>query len=106
MVLYMITLLTLAEELRLANMGLLSLFYADDVEFDGLARCSAQLLKLSMKRGEDRGYYPELDKSVFISYTPGQDETLKKEFVVEELLLNFVSLSRYIGAYIGPQEEL
>ena len=37
MVLYRITLVHLAEELRAADPGLLSLFYADDAAFDGSA---------------------------------------------------------------------
>ena len=41
MVLYGITFVPLAEELRAVDLGLLSLFYADDVAFDGSARCSA-----------------------------------------------------------------
>ena len=74
MVLYGITLTPLAEELRAADLGLLSPFYANDAAFDGLARHSAQLLKLLMKRGPDRGYFPELTKSLFIS-----DNPIKKE---------------------------
>ena len=54
-VLYGITLITLYEELRAADPGILSPFYADDAAFDGLAQRSAQLLKLLMKRGTDRG---------------------------------------------------
>ena len=38
MVLYGITLVTLAEELRAADSGLLSLFYADDEVIENLAR--------------------------------------------------------------------
>ena len=41
MVLYGITLVPLSEELRAADSGLLSPFYADDAAFDGLARGSA-----------------------------------------------------------------
>ena len=37
MVLYGITLVPLAEDLRAADLGILSLFYADDAAFDGLA---------------------------------------------------------------------
>ena len=72
MVLYGITLVSLAEELRAAYPGLLSPFYADDAAFDGSARRSAQLLKLLIKGGADQGYFPEPAKSLFISETPGQ----------------------------------
>ena len=106
MVLYGITLVLLEEELRAADLGLLSPFYADDVSFNGLARCSAQLLKLLMKRGTDRGYFPEPYMLLFILDTLGQEEAAKREFALEGVTLNFVSVSRYLGAYIGPQEEL
>ena len=106
MVLYGITLVPLAEELRAADQGLLSPFYADDADFDGSARRSAQLLKLLMRRGTDRGYFPDPAKYLFISDTPGQEEAAKREFAVEGLTLNFVSVSRYLGAYLGPQAEL
>ena len=43
MVFYGIILVPLAEELRSADPGLLSPFYADDAAFDGLARHNAQL---------------------------------------------------------------
>ena len=62
MVLYGITLTPLAEELRVADPGLLSPFYADDAVCDGSAQQSAQLLKLLMERGPDRGYLPDLIK--------------------------------------------
>ena len=55
MVLYGINLVRLAEELRAADLGLLSPFYADDAAFDGLVRRIAQLPKLLMKRGTDQG---------------------------------------------------
>ena len=80
MVLYGITLVPLAEELRAPYPGLLYPFYADDAAFDGLARHSAQLLKLSMKRGLYRGYFPEPAKYLFISDTPGKEEAEKPEF--------------------------
>ena len=65
------------------------LFYADDAAFDGLAWRSAQLLKLLMRRGPDRGYFPETAKSLFISDTLGQDAVAKREFAAEGLPLNF-----------------
>ena len=59
-----------------------------------------------MKRGTDRGYFPEPDKSLIISNTPGQEEAAKREFAKEGLCLNFFSGSWYLGAYLGPQAEL
>ena len=56
-----------------------------------------------MKRGPDRGYFPEMAKSLFISDTPEQEAGAKREFAVQGLVLNFVSGSRYLGAYLGPQ---
>ena len=37
--------------------------------------------------------------------TPGKEEAARQEFPAEGLELNVVSGSRYIGAYLGPQEE-
>ena len=91
MALYEISLVPLTEELRVADTGLLSPFYADDAAFDGTAQRSAQLLKLLMKRGLDRGYLPEPYNFLFISDTPGQEEAAKRGFAVEVLTLNFVS---------------
>ena len=106
MVLYGITLAPLAEELRVADPGILSPFYADDAAFDGSSQRSAQLLKLLMKRGPEWGYFPETAKSLFILDTPGKEEVAKREFAVEGLTLNFVSGIRYIGAYLGPRDQL
>ena len=59
-----------------------------------------------MKKGPDQGYFPEPAKSIFISDTPGQEEAAKREFAIEGLTLNFVSGSRYLGAYLGPKKAL
>ena len=59
-----------------------------------------------MKRRPEQGYFPEPAKSLFISDTPRQEEAAKREFAVEGLTLNFVSGSRYLGAYLGLQTEL
>ena len=72
MVLYGITLAPLTEELRVAELGLLYPFYADDAAFDDLSQRSAQLLKLLMDMGTDRGYSPKPYKSIFISKSPEQ----------------------------------
>ena len=55
-----------------------------------------------MKRGPDRVYFPETDKSLFISDQLVQEEAAKRGFSVEWLVLNFVGVSRYLGAYLGP----
>ena len=62
MVLYEITFVPLAKELKAADLGLLFPFYTDDAAFNGLARQSAQILKLLMERGPDRGYFLNLAK--------------------------------------------
>ena len=59
-----------------------------------------------MKRGKDRGYLPEPANSLFILDTLGQEEAAKREFAVERLTLNLVSGSWYLGAYLGPRDQL
>ena len=78
MVLYRITLVPLAEELRAAHPGFLSPFYADDSEFESSAQRSAHILKLLMKRVTDRGYFPEPAKVLFIPDTSGQEEAARR----------------------------
>ena len=73
MVIYGIILVLLEEDLQEAELGVLSPFYLDYATFDAPTRRSAQLLKMSMKRGPDQGYFPEPAKSLFIYYTPDQD---------------------------------
>ena len=43
---------------------------------------------------------------LFIFDTPGKEEAARRDFAAEGLILNFVSGSRHLGAYLGPQEEL
>ena len=78
MVLYRITLFPLAEELRAADPGIFSPFYADNAVFDGSSQRNAQLLKLLMGRGPYRGYLPKTAKSLFVSDTPGQEEVARR----------------------------
>ena len=74
------------------------MFYADSADFDGSARRSAQLLKLLMRRGPGRGYFPEPANSLFILDTLEKEDAAKQEFAVEGLPLNFVSGISYLGA--------
>ena len=106
MVLYGTTLTTLDDELKWVDSGIIPPLYSDDAEFDGLARQSAQLLKLLMERGLDQGYLPNPTKSFFILDIPDQEEAAKIELEAKGIKLKFVRRSRYLGAYMGPQEEL
>ena len=38
--------------------------------------------------------------------TTGQEEAERREFVAEGIVLKFISGSRYLGVYLGPEEEL
>ena len=62
-------------------------------------------IKAVDEEGARPRYLPELAKTLFISDTPGQEKAANREFAVKGLALNVVSSSRYLGAYIGPQEE-
>ena len=55
----------------------------------------------NMKREANRVYFTEPANSLLISDTPGQEEEAKRYFSVEDLTLNFVSGSQYLGAYLG-----
>ena len=70
MELYGIIFIPLEKVLWAANPGILTPFYADDVEFDGPARRISRILKLLLERGEYQRYFPKMDKSLFISDTP------------------------------------
>ena len=93
MVMYGITLLPLEEDLREADLTLLSLFYADDAAFDGSARRSAAQLRQLMDRGLDRGYH-EPAKSIFIAENPEDKEATRREFEQALLHLNYVDCSK------------
>ena len=69
-----------------------------------MTKCTAP--KAVDEEGDGPGTLSCLAKSFFILDTLGQEEAARREFVTEGLLLNFVSDSRYLGAYLGPQEEL
>ena len=78
MVLYEITLIPLSEELRVVDTKFLSPFYTDNAAFNGSAQKIAQLLKLLVEIGPDRGYFPKPAKSLFISDTMVQEEAVRR----------------------------
>ena len=106
MVLYGITPVPLAEELRDVDPTLLSPFYDNDVAFDGSEWRSAVQLRLLMDRGPDQGYLPEPAKSIFIAKNPKEKEAVKQEFERAGLHLTYVDGSRYLGAFWGTREEI
>ena len=59
-----------------------------------------------MERGPEQGCFYKPAMSLFISDKPGQEEASRRECAVEGLVLNFVTVIRYLGAYPGKQEEL
>ena len=93
MVLYGITLPPLAEELKDSDKTLLSIFYTNDVEFDGLARRSAVQLRPLMEQGMYQGYLPETAKSLFISKNTEDKEAARQEFERSGLNINYVDVS-------------
>ena len=106
MVLYGITIFSLVEEIRAADLGIFFLFYTDDAVFDVSVKRSVHILKLLMERGLYQWYSPDLSKLLFISNTPGQEEAAKRKFALEVIVPNFVNVSRYLRDYLVPQEEL
>ena len=66
MVLYGITLVLLAEELRAEVSDLLAPFYADDATCDRPEDMRARMMKLLLERKTARVYLPEPAKSLFI----------------------------------------
>ena len=106
MVIYGITLVPLVEDIWVADLGLITQLYTDDVAFDGLVWRSTQVFKLLMERGLDRGYFTKLFKYLFIVETSGKDEAARREFAVKGLDIFFLGGSRYLGSYLGAWEEL
>ena len=89
-VLYGITLPPLEEELMDADTTFLSPFYTNDAAFDGPVRRSAAQLCLLMDRREDRGYFSEPPKSLFIVDNPEEEEVARQEFEQAGLNINYV----------------
>ena len=59
-----------------------------------------------MERGPDRGNFPNPDTYLFITDNLEEKEVAKREFEREGLNIYYVGGGRYLGAYLGPREEL
>ena len=106
MVLYGITLVPLAEELRDEDPTLLSSFYSDYVEFYRYVRRITVQLCLLMDRGMNRVQFPKLAKLLFIGDNPEDKEAVRRNFEQAGSNINYVDGSRYLRANLGPREEL
>ena len=56
--------------------------------------------------GPDQGYFSEMAKSIFIADIPAKKEAARQEFERARINLNYVDGSRYMGAYLGPREDI
>ena len=77
MVLYEITLVPLAEDLRDVYPTLLSPVYANYAAVYGLKRSSAAQQWLLMDQGLDRGYFPNPSKSLFTEDNPEDEDAVR-----------------------------
>ena len=59
-----------------------------------------------MDQGLDQLYFTETAKYLFISDNPEGEEMARLEFDWAGLNLNYANGSLYLGAYLGPMEEL
>ena len=94
MVLYGITLIPLAEDLRDEYPTILYPFNAKDAAFNGSARRSAAQLHLLIDWGTDRGYFLKPSKLLFIDKDPEEKEATRQEFKQAGLHINCVDGSR------------
>ena len=65
-----------------------------------MKKCTAS--KFFDEEGARPGVFSELAKSLFLLEILGQEEASKKDFYVKGLTLKSVSVSRYLGTYLGP----
>ena len=102
-VLYGITLVPLAKNLKDVDPIILSHFYTNDMSFNGSVMHSEAQFKLLMYQGPDQGYPPEPAESLFIADNPEEEETERQGFECAGLRLNYVGGNQYLGAYFGAQ---
>ena len=69
-------------------------------------RRNAQVLKLLMERGLERGHFNKTSKSLFTAEISYYEEAANRDFASEGLELFFGGGTWYLGSYIGTWEEL
>ena len=63
-------------------------------------------LKLLMYQEPDWGHFPEPARSISIADNPEDKEARNREFDQARLHLNCLDVSRYLGAFMEPREEM
>ena len=74
--------------------------------FDGFARRSVTQLRLLTDQVPDQGCFPEPSNYCFIVDNLEEKDVARREFEGAGLHLHCVDVIRYLGAYLGPREEL
>ena len=103
MVLYGLALLPLAKSLRDAKPAVLQPWYADDMAMHGHVNDITDIMRLLLKEGPQRGYFPEPAKSICICDLQTQNRV--RPFL-EEFKFQYKEGYRYLGGYIGTTETL
>ena len=77
--------------------------FADDLSMFGPISAIIEGMKLLLKLGPARGYYPEPSKSIFIPQHPDQLQECKS--LLSNFNFNFKPGHRYLGGFIGSKDE-
>ena len=104
MILYGITTLPLLEQVREDVPGAFVPMYADDLASGGAARRNASVMQSLILHGSDYGYYPEPEKSWYICLLEDEAEA-RRVFEEFGLAIQFTRGQRYVGGFIGGEEE-
>ena len=101
MVLYGLALVPLAKFLRASVPSVIQPWYADDCAMSGKVEDIATAMRLLLRHGPPRGYYPEPSKSILVCRTGDRPRARR---VLEEFNFLHREGTRYIGGFIGTQE--
>ncbi|GAX17715.1 hypothetical protein FisN_UnNu087, partial [Fistulifera solaris] len=104
MIIYGLTLVPLAKRIREATKDVVQPWYADDVALAGPASQIDIAMKLLIKYGPDRGYYPEPEKSQLVCIDP--ESRLACSRLLAEYKFSCVPYARYLGGFIGDRSYL
>ena len=98
MILYGITLVPLAKQLKEAVPDLIHSWYADDAALAGDSSRIRKAVRLLQQWGPQRGYFLEADKSIAVVPDAYRD---RAELILREFNFTFLDGHRYVGGFIG-----